>query len=224
MTREIAELLAEKNGWSDVHGGPGEGGLFWRARTGSGEVVEIEPPGYTESVDLCDMMAKGGADGWNRGYREALKTLGLAIRTPVVPIDDIFKIEWAGNYEDRGESGAPMNAPLPLDTKNGWPFGSLIVREGEDSVAWIPDEVVSEAYAAVTEALLSSIPYDNVQIGWDTRIEDLGVDSLDFLEVVMEVEDSLDINLDEDDLYPLPTVWEVVLFVARESMKSRRSN
>ncbi|MEM9227211.1 MAG: phosphopantetheine-binding protein [Verrucomicrobiota bacterium] len=51
----------------------------------------------------------------------------------------------------------------------------------------------------------------------DTRInEDLGIDSLTMVEVIMMVEETLDITVDNDELRELSTIGDVKSFIAKK--------
>ncbi len=55
---------------------------------------------------------------------------------------------------------------------------------------------------------------DNVEIGMDSNLADLGVESLDVLVVVMTIESEQKITIPDDVVYHLKTVGELVDFIA----------
>jgi acyl carrier protein len=51
-------------------------------------------------------------------------------------------------------------------------------------------------------------------------IEDLGADSLDFVELVMEMEEEFKLNIPEEEATKLRTVGDVVQFISKTSSQS----
>jgi acyl carrier protein len=52
----------------------------------------------------------------------------------------------------------------------------------------------------------------------DTRfVEDMGIDSLDLVAVFLEVQDTLGVAIDDDDIPSLKTLGDLVGYVARRS-------
>ncbi|GAB3210269.1 phosphopantetheine-binding protein [Nocardia tengchongensis] len=64
----------------------------------------------------------------------------------------------------------------------------------------------------VREGLAGSISPDD-EISEDTRIEDLGLTSLQIAELIMRIEDDLDIDLDSTRLAEVQTVGQLLLTV-----------
>lgn len=61
-----------------------------------------------------------------------------------------------------------------------------------------------------------SLSADEVKLG-ATIMEDLNADSLDFVEVVMAIEDEFGIDVSDDDVNGLKTVQDVVNYVERKT-------
>ncbi len=59
----------------------------------------------------------------------------------------------------------------------------------------------------------------NKDITPETSLKDLGLDSLDMVEVLMEVEEELDIQFEEDEMVNLKTVNDVYNAVERKIKK-----
>lgn len=54
------------------------------------------------------------------------------------------------------------------------------------------------------------ITEDKRTIGLNHKFDDLGLDSLDFLEIIMNIEDEYDIEIDDDEANGLKTVSDVI--------------
>ena len=66
----------------------------------------------------------------------------------------------------------------------------------------------------IRSLLAEQLDYDINQITADTNIiSDLGADSLDVVELMMDVEDEYGINAEEEDLMGIKTVADVVAFI-----------
>lgn len=64
------------------------------------------------------------------------------------------------------------------------------------------------------QAILTDLGYGQAdQITEETAITDLGIDSLDTVEILMAFEDQHDIELDEDSVVNLPTIAELVTYL-----------
>lgn len=59
----------------------------------------------------------------------------------------------------------------------------------------------------------------NKNITPETSLKDLGLDSLDLVEVLMEVEEELNIQFDEDEMVNLKTVQDVYNSIERKIKK-----
>jgi acyl carrier protein len=66
----------------------------------------------------------------------------------------------------------------------------------------------------VTEILVNKIGLEESEITPDANfIKDLGIDSLDFAELIMEFEQAFDIKINDDDAAGLATISEVLDFI-----------
>ena len=66
----------------------------------------------------------------------------------------------------------------------------------------------------IRSLLAEQLDYDIDQITADTNIiDDLGADSLDVVELMMDVEEEYGINAEEEDLMGIKTVADVVAFI-----------
>lgn len=64
----------------------------------------------------------------------------------------------------------------------------------------------------ITEQL--SLREDDVEL--DSRfVEDLGADSLDIVELVMEIEDEFDMEIPDEEIEKMNTVQDVISYVAK---------
>ena len=66
----------------------------------------------------------------------------------------------------------------------------------------------------IRSLLAEQLDYDLDQITAETNIiDDLGADSLDVVELMMDVEEEYGINAEEEDLMGIKTVADVVAFI-----------
>ncbi len=66
----------------------------------------------------------------------------------------------------------------------------------------------------IRQLLAEQLDYDIEQITADTSIiDDLGADSLDIVELMMDVEEQYGLNAEEEDLMGIKTVGDVVRFI-----------
>lgn len=69
----------------------------------------------------------------------------------------------------------------------------------------------AEAFNILKEAAVEVLAVDPSAVTEEARFkEDLDADSLDLVELVMQLEDSLDVTIDEDDLADVRTVGQAV--------------
>ena len=77
-----------------------------------------------------------------------------------------------------------------------------------------------EIMARVVEIVSEQMAVSKVQISATTAIiKDLNADSLDVVELVMELEEEFDINIPEDQQEKIQTVGEAVAFIEAELKK-----
>lgn len=67
----------------------------------------------------------------------------------------------------------------------------------------------------VLDIIKEMLPTSKEIKGTDKLVDDLGADSLDCIQVVMELEEEFDIRIDDDELEGLVTVSDVVAIVTR---------
>lgn len=68
----------------------------------------------------------------------------------------------------------------------------------------------------VIEILAEKLDKDVAEITAESKIkEDLGADSLDMVEIVMDIEDAFDITVDDGDAAAIITVQDVVDYVIK---------
>ena len=76
--------------------------------------------------------------------------------------------------------------------------------------------------ATITQILEEKLGLNNKELKDDARFyQDLGVDSLDFLEVISEVERTYKIEIPDDDLGKLGNVGSFVNYIAEKVKKKR---
>lgn len=68
----------------------------------------------------------------------------------------------------------------------------------------------------IIDIIREQLNIDDVEITEDTSFkDDLGVDSLDLLELVMAIEEEYDIELDPEELEGIQTVGDAMSFIRR---------
>lgn len=79
-------------------------------------------------------------------------------------------------------------------------------------VQWRTD--VASSAERVIDIVADQLGVDREKITMDTSfVEDLGADSLDTVELVMELEEEFDINIPDDAAEKIRTVGEVVSYI-----------
>lgn len=73
-------------------------------------------------------------------------------------------------------------------------------------------------YKAKLDKIITKIS-KNKEITPETSLKDLGLDSLDMVEVLMEVEEELDIQFEEEEMVNLKTVNDVYNAIERKIKK-----
>jgi acyl carrier protein len=74
-------------------------------------------------------------------------------------------------------------------------------------------DVATDSYGIARDAVfhaLEQIVYDGVTITEDKRLRDIGLDSLDSVELIMEIEDDLDIFIEDALVEYIETVGDFV--------------
>lgn len=73
-------------------------------------------------------------------------------------------------------------------------------------------------FEKVKEIIVDQINCDESAVKLETKlIDDLGIDSLDIAELVMEIEDNFDITVDESDYEKLVSVKNIVDYIEEKS-------
>lgn len=81
--------------------------------------------------------------------------------------------------------------------------------------------MVNGVYEKVRELLASQFEADISKIDENTNIaEDLGADSLDFVEMIMMLEEEFGIVVTDESMYSFKTVGEVTEFIEKTLEKS----
>lgn len=66
-------------------------------------------------------------------------------------------------------------------------------------------------YERVIEIMIDNLGVDESDLNEETRlVEDLGVDSLDMVELAMELEEEFKVNLPDEEMESLKTVGDIV--------------
>lgn len=68
----------------------------------------------------------------------------------------------------------------------------------------------TEAFNALRDATVEVLQVQPDKVTEEATFEDLEADSLDLVELVMSLEDSLDVKIEEDDLGDVKTVGDAV--------------
>jgi acyl carrier protein len=69
----------------------------------------------------------------------------------------------------------------------------------------------------VTEILVNKIGLEKSEITADANFsKDLGIDSLDYAELIMEFEQAFDIKINDDDAEGLATISQAVAFIKQK--------
>jgi len=75
---------------------------------------------------------------------------------------------------------------------------------------------VSDVGQRIIEIVAEQLGADKTQISRETSfINDLGADSLDTVEIVMEIEDEFDIDVPQEDAEKIQTVGQAIDYVER---------
>lgn len=72
----------------------------------------------------------------------------------------------------------------------------------------------------VTEIVCENLGVNKDQVKRETRfIEDIGADSLDIVELIMELEEEFEINIPDDQAEKIKTVGEAITYIEAEIKK-----
>jgi acyl carrier protein len=74
--------------------------------------------------------------------------------------------------------------------------------------------IVADVLERVTKIIVDRLGVEESQINLDAKFkEDLGADSLDVVELVMELEDEFDMEISDDDAENITTVGDAVSYI-----------
>lgn len=75
-----------------------------------------------------------------------------------------------------------------------------------------------DVFETVKKAIVDELSIDPKKVTLDSKLkEDLGADSIDAVQIIMDLEDAFGIEIDEDNAGAMETVGDVVKYI--ESMK-----
>lgn len=73
-----------------------------------------------------------------------------------------------------------------------------------------------EIFEKVKKIILDEINCDKEKVTLEARLkEDLGADSIDAVQVIMDLEDTFEITIDEDEAQAIKTVSDIVNYVKK---------
>lgn len=82
----------------------------------------------------------------------------------------------------------------------------------------------TELECKVIEIIAKQLEIAKEKVKPENRIqEDLGADSLDTVEMVMELEDGLDIDIPDEALEKMKTVGDVIAYAEKEIEKAKKA-
>lgn len=74
--------------------------------------------------------------------------------------------------------------------------------------------IVADVLERVTKIIVDRLGVEESQVNLDAKFkEDLGADSLDVVELVMELEDEFDMEISDDDAENITTVGDAVTYI-----------
>jgi acyl carrier protein len=82
----------------------------------------------------------------------------------------------------------------------------------------------NEIAKKITDALASYIQDKSIKIEGSSQLrEELGLDSMDTIEIVFQLEESFNIQISDDDLMGLKTVDSVVQYIEKRMTENKES-
>ena len=82
----------------------------------------------------------------------------------------------------------------------------------------------NEIEKKITDALASYIKNRSIKIEGSSQLrEELGLDSMDTIEIVFQLEESFNIQISDDDLMGLKTVDSVVQYIEKRMTENKES-
>jgi acyl carrier protein len=89
-----------------------------------------------------------------------------------------------------------------------------------DPVPFGEDTIVPSVEERVIEIVCENLGVNKEQVTRQTRfIEDIGADSLDIVELIMELEEEFEITIPDDQAEKIKTVGEAIEYIEREMGK-----
>lgn len=79
----------------------------------------------------------------------------------------------------------------------------------------------AQAVGSLTKQIEATLAISGGSISADTNFSDLGIDSFDMVEMIMEIEEEFDISIPDEDATPIQTVGEAVRYIVE---RRRRTN
>lgn len=71
-----------------------------------------------------------------------------------------------------------------------------------------------KTYERVIEIILENLGVDESELTENTNlVEDLGIDSLDMVELAMQLEDEFDMDIEDEEMEKLQTVKDIVEYI-----------
>lgn len=99
-----------------------------------------------------------------------------------------------------------VHIAVTMTAKRSWPPRSKLVS---------PDSIESKVVTIISEQL--SLREEDIKV--DSRfVDDLGADSLDIVELIMEMEEEFDIEIPDEDIEKIVTVQDVIGYITRHVM------
>lgn len=65
----------------------------------------------------------------------------------------------------------------------------------------------------VIALIVSKLSIDQGRITDQSTLQDLGADSLDIIELIMKIEDTFDIHIDDEHIEQLRTIQDLILYI-----------
>jgi acyl carrier protein len=119
-----------------------------------------------------------------------------------VPTITKLRLEWWIR-----QVGLPKTCPRQYSLPIFWK-----ARPGENQVPSVEERVI--------EIVCENLGVNKDQVKRETRfIEDIGADSLDIVELIMELEEEFEINIPDDQAEKIKTVGEAINYIEAEIKK-----
>jgi acyl carrier protein len=100
------------------------------------------------------------------------------------------------------------------------PRAAGVFRAGETGTGWVPlteGSIVPSTEERVIEIVCENLGVNKEQVTRQTSFtEDMGADSLDIVELVMELEEEFEITIPDEQAEKIKTVGEAIDYIERE--------